>query len=36
MVQTMNFSGCLEDGEIALNQDAQRVLCGEVGICTES
>lgn len=36
MVQTMSFGGCLEDGEIAMGQDAQRVLHGEDGIYTEA
>lgn len=34
-VQTMRFGGCLENGEIAMGQDAQKALHGEDGICTE-
>lgn len=32
----MSFGGCLEDGEIAVGRDAQRVLHGEGGIYTEA
>lgn len=35
MVRTMRFGGRLEDGEIAMGQDAQRMLHGEDSICTE-
>lgn len=32
----VSFGGCLENGEIAVGQDVQRVLYGEDGIFTKA